>query len=84
VNFNVYPDAATHPPATAVTPEALRESEGALQSLRAEIERERDEGKKAEMIARLADLDDRHRKLAQSQVEELRRIHFERERRGLR
>jgi hypothetical protein len=62
---NVLPDSEKHPPATAVTPQQIRDSEEALRAAKTPEDRAA-----AEAI---------HQALCQSQNEQLRNIHLQRQ-----
>jgi hypothetical protein len=64
-DFGAIPDPETHPPATAVTPQQLRDSEAAVRAARTPEER--------------AAAEAAHQALCESQNEQLRRVHLQRE-----
>jgi hypothetical protein len=64
-NFNAVPDAEKHPPATAVTPQQLSDSEAKVRAARTPEER--------------AAAESAHQALCQSHNEQLRQIHLQRQ-----
>jgi hypothetical protein len=64
-DFGAIPDPETHPPATAVTPQQIRDSEAAVLAARTP------EGRATAEAA--------HRELCNSQNDQLRQVHLQRE-----